>query len=230
MRTRFGVQLRGRRRHRHADRQRGARAHASASSSSTRSTPRRSARTAAERALTMLARASGAERQAAGRAASAARAACCSTRRAATGSRPTSSTRTRRCSAVTSASWSRRRSSRSSTTARYAREWGTLRDRRRRRARAAQRAHRGRRAHRLHVGPRARAQGGSREQRQRPARDLPAPADGAHDQHVPARRAPTTPTTIIRDTELRPLLRRARRRSGRTPRPATSCSASPRRT
>ena len=69
----------------------------------------------------------------------------------------------------------------------YAREWGTLRDRRRRRARAAQRADRGRRAHRLHVGSPARAQGGPREQRQRPARDLPAPADGAHDQHVPAR-------------------------------------------
>ena len=42
---------------------------------------------------------------------------------------------------------------------------GHVRDRRRRRARAAQRAHRGRRAHRLHVGPRARPQGGPREQR-----------------------------------------------------------------
>ena len=30
---------------------------------------------------------------------------------------------------------------------------------------------------------------------QRPAAELPAPADGAHDQHLPARTAPTTPTT-----------------------------------
>ena len=38
-------------------------------------------------------------------------------------------------------------------------------------------------------------QGGPREQRQRSARDVPAPADGAHDEHVPARRATRTPTT-----------------------------------
>ena len=72
---------------------------------------------------------------------------------------------------------------------------GRVRDRRRRRARAAQRAHRGRRAHRLHVGSRARPQGGPREQRQRPARDVPAPADGADDEHVPHARRPRTRTT-----------------------------------
>ena len=65
---------------------------------------------------------------------------------------------------------------------------GHARDRRRRPSRAAQRADRRRRAHRVHVGPAARAQGRSREQRQRPARDLQAPADAAHDQHVRARR------------------------------------------
>ena len=83
------------------------------------------ARTAAERALTMLRARPAPSRQAAGRAQAAARAACSSTKRAGTGSRPTSSRATRRCSAVASASWSRRRSSRWSTTARYAREWGT---------------------------------------------------------------------------------------------------------
>ena len=103
--------------------------------------------------------------------------------------------RTRRCSAARSASWSRRRSSRWSTTARtrasgarYAIddegapaqrnvliEDGVLTDYMWDLVRAAQ----------------ARA----REQRQRPARDLPAPADGAHDEHVPARRATTIPTT-----------------------------------
>ena len=36
---------------------------------------------------------------------------------------------------------------------------------------------------------------GRAQQRQRPARDLPAPADGAHDEHVPRSRATRTPTT-----------------------------------
>ncbi len=49
----------------------------------------------------------------------------------------------------------------------YAARMGHVRDRRRRRARTAQRAHRRRRAHRLHVGSRARPQAGAREQRQR---------------------------------------------------------------
>ena len=49
---------------------------------------------------------------------SAAAAACCSTRRAATASRPTSSPRAPACTAASRASWSPRRSSRSSTTAR----------------------------------------------------------------------------------------------------------------
>ena len=70
----------------------------------------------------------------------------------------------------------------------FAREWGTFAIDDEGTAGAPQRAHRGRRAHRLHVGPRARAQGGPGEQRERPPRDLPAPADGADDQHVPARR------------------------------------------
>ena len=90
---------------------------------------------------------------------------------------------------------------------------GHLRDRRRGRARAAQRAHRERRAHRLHVGPRAGPQARSREQRQRPARDVPAPADGAHDQHVPARgrrrprrhhpQTPSTASTASRSAAVR---------------------------
>ncbi len=36
---------------------------------------------------------------------------------------------------------------------------------------------------------------GRAQQRQRPARDVPAPADAAHDQHVPARRRRPIPTT-----------------------------------
>ena len=64
---------------------------------------------------------------------------------------------------------------------------------------------------------------------QRSARDLPAPADGADDQHVPARGRRRSRRHRPRH-RARPLLRRARRRPGRTPPPATSCSASPRRT
>ena len=59
-------------------------------------------------------------------------AACCSTRRAGTGWRPTTSPRARACTAARSVSWSRRRSSRSSTTARCrasgARSASTTRD------------------------------------------------------------------------------------------------------
>ena len=36
---------------------------------------------------------------------------------------------------------------------------------------------------------------------QRPPPELPAPADGAHDQHLPARRRPTTPTTSWPSTD-----------------------------
>ena len=179
-------ELRGGRRHRHADRHRGARAHASGSSIFDEIDPEEVARTAAQRALTML-----------------------RARPAPTGKLPVVLKRGaggvlfhEACghgleADLVEKDWSvfartRRRAGR--VAARHARRRrhvrtrvGHLRDRRRRRARAAQRAHRGRCAHRLHVGPRARAQGRSREQRQRPARDLPAPADGAHDQHVPAR-------------------------------------------
>ena len=53
---------------------------------------------------------------------------------------------------------------------------------------AAQRPHRGRRAHRLHVGLPPGPQGGPAPVRQRPPPELPAPADGADDQHVRAER------------------------------------------
>ena len=122
-------------------------------------------------------------------------AACCSTRRAATASRPTSSARARRCSPAGSASRWPRRSSRSSTTARWPSEWGCFAIDDEGTPGPAQRAHRGRRAHRLHVGPPAGPQGGPGVVGQRPAPELPAPADGAHDQHLPRRTAPTTPTT-----------------------------------
>ena len=61
-------------------------------------------------------------------------------------------------------------------------------DRRRGPPHTAQRAHRGRRADRLHVGLPALAQGGSGAERQRPAAELHAPADGPDDQHVRHRR------------------------------------------
>ena len=74
-------------------------------------------------------------------------------------------------------------------------EWGTLsiddeghRD-------PAQRAHRGRRAHRLHVGLPALPQGGSGAERQRPAPELHAPADGPDDEHVRHRRGAAIPPT-----------------------------------
>ena len=102
-------------------------------------------------------------------------------------------------------------------------EWGTLGDRRRGPPHPAQRAHRGRRAHRLHVGLPPRPQGGPRAERQRPPPELHAPADGADDQHVRARRRPSDPDDIIRATEHGVYV--AKLGGGRsTRRPATSCS------
>ena len=63
-------------------------------------------------------------------------------------------------------------------------EWGAIAHRRRGSRRAAQRPDRRRRPHRLHVGLPARAQGGPRLVGQRSPPELPAPPDGAHDQHV----------------------------------------------
>ena len=210
---------------------RGARAARSASSSSTRSIPRTSARIAAD------ARAHAARRACPRRRGKLPVVLQARRRRRAVprGVRPRARGRPRRQGRVgvpraRSASRSRRRSSRWSTTARTAASGARYAIDDEGAARAAQRAHRGRRAHRLHVGPPARPQGGPAEQRQRPARDLPAPADGAHDEHVPARRATTTPTTSSADAEYGLYCVAARRRPGRTPPPATSCSASPRRT
>ena len=73
-------------------------------------------------------------------------------------------------------------------------EWGAIAHRRRGSCRAAQRPHRGRHPHRLHVGLPAGPQGRPPAVGQRPAAELPAPADGADDQHVRARTAPTSPT------------------------------------
>ena len=192
-------ELRRRRRHRHADRHRGARAHASASRSSTRSTPRRSPApppSARSRCCGPVPRRAGKLPVVLKRGAGGVlfHEACGHGLEADLVEKDASVFRgpRRRAGRVAARHAGRRRHLRARV--------GHVRDRRRRRARAAQRAHRGRRAHRLHVGPRARPQGRSREQRQRPARDVPAPADGAHDEHVPARRATTTPTTIIRDT------------------------------
>ena len=145
------------------------------------------ARRAADRALTKLGRPPRAQRRRCPSSSPAAAAACCSTRPAATASRPTSSPRAPRCSATASAS--------RSPAARHPRRRrhhgqgvGQHRHRRRGQPRPAQRAHRGRRAHRLHVGPPAGPQGGPAVVGQRPPPELPAPADGAHDQHLPARR------------------------------------------
>ena len=83
----------------------------------------------------------------------------------------------------------------------YAARVGHLRDRRRRRTRAAQRPHRGRRAHRLHVGPRAGPQGTGRASSGNGRRETY--------QHLPMVRMTNTfllagaddPDDIIRDTE-----------------------------
>ena len=90
---------------------------------------------------------------------------------------------------------------------------GHVRHRRRRPPGAAQRADRERRAHRLHVGLPPRPQGGRGVVGQRPAPELPAPADGAHDQHLPRRRHRRS-RRHHRRHRARHLLRAARRRSG----------------
>ena len=70
---------------------------------------------------------------------------------------------------------------------------------------------------------------GRAEQRQRPPADLPRPPDGAHDEHVPARgRRPIPPTSCAASTTASTARNSAAARS--IPRPATSCSVSPRRT
>jgi hypothetical protein len=61
-------------------------------------------------------------------------------------------------------------------------------DRRRGRATRSQRPHRARRPHGLHVGPRALPGARPGELGQRSPAELPAPADGAHDEHLPPRR------------------------------------------
>ena len=63
-------------------------------------------------------------------------------------------------------------------------EWGTSRSTTKA-GRPPQRADRGRRAHRLPVGLAAGPQGGEGVLGQRPAPELPAPAHGADDQHLP---------------------------------------------
>ena len=89
---------------------------------------------------------------------------------------------------------------------------------------AAQRPHRGRRPHRLHVGPPAVAQGGSPAVGQRPPPELPAPADGADDQHLRARR-PRRSRRHHRQHRARRLRARTSAAARSTPPPATSCSA-----
>ena len=67
-------------------------------------------------------------------------------------------------------------------------EWGTFADRRRGQAGPTERAHRPGRADRLPVGLPAGPQGGTGVVGQRAAPDLPAPADGEDDQHLPPAR------------------------------------------
>ncbi len=87
-----------------------------------------------------------------------------------------------------------------------------------------QRPHRERRPHRLHVGLAAGPQGGPGQLGQRPARELPAPADGAHDQHLcrsPGPRTPRRSCARHRTASTWPSSAAARS----TRRPATSSSA-----
>ena len=189
--------------------------------------PEEVARTAAERALTMLRRAPGAAREAAGRAASAAPAACCSTRRAATGSKPTSSTRTRRCSAGRVGELVASPLVTLVDDGTYAREWGTyaIDDE----GAPAQRnvlIEDGVLTDYMWDLVRARKEGRA------------SSGNGRREtyQHLPMVRMTNTflldgrrrPRRHHPRHRVRPLLRRARRRAGRTPPPATSCSASPR--
>ena len=76
---------------------------------------------------------------------------------------------------------------------------GPLRHRRRGQARGSQRPHRRRRADRLHVGPAPGPQGGPSQLRQRAPPELPAPAHGAHDQHLHRQRR-RQPDDIVADT------------------------------
>ena len=160
----------------------------SASSCSTSTTSTSWPRRAAGRALTKLDARPAPSGADARRHRLAAAVACCSTRRAATGSRPTSWARAPRCSGAGSASrWPAPRVT-IVDDGTMAERVGQLRHRRRGPPRPAQRAHRGRRAHRLHVGPAAGPQGGpasSGNGRRQSYQHLP---DGAHDQHLPARR------------------------------------------
>ena len=205
-------ELRRGRRHRDADRDWKRPGAASASSSSTRSTPRRwlaPPRSARSRCSARVPHPSGSCRSCS----SGARVACCSTKRAGTGSKPISSRRTGRCSRDASASSSRHRSITLVDDGSYAREWGTfaIDDE----GAPAQRnvlIEDGVLTDYMWDLLRARKEGRA-EQRERPARDLPAPADGAHDEHVPARRA-RRPRGDHPRHAVRSLLRRARRRTG----------------
>ena len=195
MRTRFAVQLRGRRRHRHADRRSRRPAARSASSTSTSTRPRRSARTRGPSARSRMLDARPAPSgRAAGRAEAGRR------RRAVPrGVRPRARGRprrgaTRRCSRGRVGELVASPLVTLVDDGTYAREWGTyaIDDE----GPPAQRnvlIEDGVLTDYMWDLVRARKEG-RRSQRQRPARDLPAPADGADDEHVPARRARTTPT------------------------------------
>ena len=108
-----------------------------------------------------------------------------------------------------------------------ARRVGQLRRRRRGQPARPQRAHRERRPHRLHVGLAAGPQGGPGVVGQRPPPELPAPADGAHDQHLPPGRHRGRRRDRRPDPHGR-LRDEARRRPGQHRHRATSSSARPR--
>jgi len=77
---------------------------------------------------------------------------------------------------------------------------GVPRGRRPRAAPDPQRADRERDPDRLHVGPPARAQAGPDLVGQRAPTELPAPADGSHDQHLPARGPTADADEIVAQT------------------------------
>ena len=95
-------------------------------------------------------------------------------------------------------------------------EWGTLGIDDEGHTTPAQRADRGRRAHRLHVGLPAGPQGGSPAVGQRPPPELHAPADGADDEHVRARRPrrPRRHHPLDRERRVRRQARRRQRQHG----------------
>ena len=167
--------------------------------------------------------------QAARRAASAARAACCSTRRAATASRPTTSTRTRRCSAASVGELVASPLVTLVDDGTYGREWGTLAiDDEGTPAQRNVLIENGVLTDYMWDLVRARKEGRA------------SSGNGRREtyQHLPMVRMTNTfllegdddPDDIIRDADYGLYCVAARRRPGRTPRPATSCSASPRRT